>query len=80
MIDFRQPCLMFKSNENLIYLAFSANAFLATGTVMLLISISLTNSSENKTLEDINQLVNKSMKIIQQSLNMEEMKNKVENN
>jgi len=49
VIDFSLPCIRYKSSQNLIYLAFSANAFLATGSIMLVIAIYLkSNINKNK--------------------------------
>jgi hypothetical protein len=47
VIDF--SCIRYKSSQNLIYLAFSANAFLATGSIMLVMAIYLkSNIKKNK--------------------------------
>jgi predicted transcriptional regulator len=48
IIDFSLPCIRYKASEDLIYLAFAANSFLATGSTLLVISIYLRSHLNKK--------------------------------
>jgi len=48
IIDFSLPCIRYKASEDLIYLAFAANSFLATGSTLLVISIYLRSHLSKK--------------------------------
>ena len=48
IIDFSLPCIRHKASEDLIYLAFASNSFLATGSSLLVISIYLRSNLSKK--------------------------------
>lgn len=76
MIDFSLPCIVIKSSEDLIYLAFSANAFLASGSILLLVSIYLkSNAKKNKNFNEKIIKIDKSTQTIQSNENITNLSN-----